>query len=100
MIPLSYYVILSGIVFLTGVVGVLLRRNIIIILLSVELMLNATNINFVAFSQYLHDIAGQVFVFFALTVAAAEVAVGLAIIIALYRAKAAINIDELQLLKW
>ncbi|HEY6639535.1 MAG TPA: NADH-quinone oxidoreductase subunit NuoK [Nitrospiraceae bacterium] len=100
MIPLSYYVILSGIVFLTGVVGVLLRRNIIIILLSVELMLNATNINFVAFSQYLHDVAGQVFVFFALTVAAAEVAVGLAIIIALYRAKAAINIDEFQLLKW
>jgi NADH-quinone oxidoreductase subunit K len=100
MIPLSYYVILSGIVFLTGVVGVLLRRNIMIILLSVELMLNATNINFVAFSQYLHDIAGQVFVFFALTVAAAEVAVGLAIIIALYRAKSAINIDEFQLLKW
>ncbi len=100
MIPLSYYVILSGIVFLTGVIGVLLRRNIIIILLSVELMLNATNINFVAFSQYLHDIAGQVFVFFALTVAAAEVAVGLAIIIALYRAKSAINIDEFQLLKW
>ena len=100
MIPLSYYVILSGIVFLTGVVGVLLRRNIIIILLSVELMLNATNINFVAFSQYLHDIAGQVFVFFALTVAAAEVAVGLAIIIALYRTKSGINIDEFQLLKW
>lgn len=100
MIPLSYYLILSGIMFITGVVGVLLRRNIIIILLSVELMLNATNINFVAFSQYLHDVAGQVFVFFALTVAAAEVAVGLAIIIALYRAKSAINIDEFQLLKW
>jgi NADH-quinone oxidoreductase subunit K len=100
MIPLSYYLILSSIVFLTGVVGVLLRRNIIIILLSVELMLNATNINFVAFSQCFHDVAGQVFVFFALTVAAAEVAVGLAIIIALYRAKSTINIDELQLLKW
>jgi NADH-quinone oxidoreductase subunit K len=100
MIPLSYYMTLSGIVFLTGVVGVLLRRNIIIILLSVELMLNATNINFVAFSQHFHDVAGQVFVFFALTVAAAEVAVGLAIIIALYRAKSTINIDELQLLKW
>ena len=99
-VPLSYYLVLSGIVFLTGVIGVLLRRNIIIILLSVELMLNATNINFVAFSQYLHDIAGQVFVFFALTVAAAEVAVGLAIIIALYRAKSTINIDEFQLLKW
>src|SRR5713101_6726970 len=63
MIPLSYYLILSGIVFLTGVTGVLLRRNIIIILLSVELMLNATNINFVAFSQYFHNVAGQVFVF-------------------------------------
>ena len=99
-VPLSYYLVLSGIVFLAGVVGVLLRRNIIIILLSVELMLNATNINFVAFSQYFHDVAGQVFVFFALTVAAAEVAVGLAIIIALYRAKSTINIDEFQLLKW
>ena len=99
-VPLSYYLALSGIVFLTGVVGVLLRRNIIIILLSVELMLNATNINFVAFSQYFHDVAGQVFVFFALTVAAAEVAVGLAIIIALYRAKSTINIEEFQLLKW
>ncbi|TMQ29130.1 MAG: NADH-quinone oxidoreductase subunit NuoK [Nitrospirae bacterium] len=99
-VPLSYYLVLSGIVFLTGVIGVLLRRNIVIILLSVELMLNATNINFVAFSQYLHNVAGQVFVFFALTVAAAEVAVGLAIIIALYRAKSTINIDEFQLLKW
>ena len=99
-VPLSYYLVLSGIVFLTGVIGVLLRRNIIIILLSIELMLNATNINFVAFSQYLHDVAGQVFVFFALTVAAAEVAVGLAIIIAVYRAKSTINIDEFQLLKW
>jgi NADH-quinone oxidoreductase subunit K len=100
MIPLSYYLILSGVVFLTGVVGVLIRRNIIVILLSVELMLNATNINFVAFSQYFRDVSGQVFVFFALTVAAAEVAVGLAIIIALYRAKSSINVDEFQLLKW
>ncbi|GIW54807.1 MAG: NADH-quinone oxidoreductase subunit K [Nitrospiraceae bacterium] len=86
-VPLSYYVILSAIVFITGVVGVLIRRNIIIILLSVELMLNATNINFVAFSHYLQSAAGQVFVFFVLTVAAAEVAVGLAIIIALYRSQ-------------
>ena len=99
-IPLSYYVILSAIVFITGLVGVLIRRNIIIILLSVELMLNATNINFVAFSYYLQSMAGQVFVFFALTVAAAEVAVGLAIIIALYRSKGTINVDEFQLLKW
>ena len=99
-VPISYYVILSAIVFLTGVVGVLVRRNIIIILLSIELMLNATNINFVAFSDYLQDITGQVFVFFTLTVAAAEVAVGLAIIIALYRSRATLNVDEFQLLKW
>ncbi len=100
MIPLSYYMILSAIVFITGVVGVLIRRNIILILLSVELMLNATNINFVAFSQYFNNVAGQVFVFFALTVAAAEVGVGLAIIIALHRAKSTINVDDFQLLKW
>lgn len=100
MVPLSYYVILSAVVFITGLVGVLIRRNIIIILLSIELMLNATNINFVAFSHYLENIAGQVFVFFALTVAAAEVAVGLAIIIALYRSKSSINVDDFQLLKW
>lgn len=99
-VPLSYYLVLSGIVFVTGLVGVLLRRNIIVILLSVELMLNATNINFVAFSQHFHNVAGQVFVFFALTVAAAEVAVGLAIIIALYRSKSSINVDEFQLMKW
>jgi NADH-quinone oxidoreductase subunit K len=100
MVPVSYYVVLSAIVFTTGLVGVLIRRNIIIILLSIELMLNATNINFVAFSYYLGNVAGQVFVFFALTVAAAEVAVGLAIIIALYRSKSSINVDEFQLLKW
>lgn len=99
-VPISYYVILSAIVFVTGVVGVLIRRNIIIILLSVELMLNATNINFVAYSHYLQHIAGQVFVFFALTVAAAEVAVGLAIIIALYRSRSSINVDDFQLLRW
>ncbi|MBK8277924.1 MAG: NADH-quinone oxidoreductase subunit NuoK [Nitrospira sp.] len=98
--PISYYLILSGIVFLTGIVGVLIRRNIIAILLSVELMLNATNINFVAFSDYFRDLGGQVFVFFALTVAAAEVAVGLAIIIALHRSRSTINIEEFNLLKW
>jgi NADH-quinone oxidoreductase subunit K len=99
-VPVSYYLILSAVVFVTGMVGVLIRRNIIIILLSVELMLNATNINFVAFSNYFHNVTGQVFVFFALTVAAAEVAVGLAIIIALYRSKSSINVDEFQLMKW
>ena len=99
-VPIQYYVMLSAVVFLTGLVGVLIRRNIIIILLSIELMLNATNINFVAFSHYFQNVTGQVFVFFALTVAAAEVAVGLAIIIALYRSKASVNVDEYRLLKW
>ncbi len=99
-VPIQYYVMLSAVVFLTGLVGVLIRRNIIIILLSIELMLNATNINFVAFSHYFQNVTGQVFVFFALTVAAAEVAVGLAIIIALYRSRSSINVDEFRLLKW
>lgn len=99
-VPVEFYLFLSGIVFLIGLVGVLVRRNIIIILLSIELMLNATNINFVAFSSYLGNLAGQVFVFFALTVAAAEVAVGLAIIIALYRHHESINVDDFSLLKW
>jgi NADH-quinone oxidoreductase subunit K len=99
-VPIEYYVMLSGLIFIIGLVGVLVRRNIIIILLSIELMLNATNINFVAFSAYLGNLAGQVFVFFALTVAAAEVAVGLAIIIALYRHQSSINVDDFRLLKW
>ena len=99
-VPVEFYLALSGLVFLIGLVGVLIRRNIIIILLSIELMLNATNINFVAFSSYLGNLAGQVFVFFALTVAAAEVAVGLAIIIALYRHHESINVDDFRLLKW
>ena len=100
MVPLSYYVVLSIIVFVIGMTGVLIRRNIIIILLSIELMLNAANINFVAFSHYRGTITGQVFVFFVLTVAAAEVAIGLAIIIALYRAKATINVEDVNLMKW
>ena len=98
---LSHYLVLGAILFAISVVGIFLnRRNLIVLLMAIELMLLAVNLNFVAFSQYFHDVAGQVFVFFALTVAAAEVAVGLAIIIALYRAKSAINIDEFQLLKW
>lgn len=99
-VPVTYYLILSAVVFLTGVAGVLIRRNIIAILLSVELMLNATNINFVAFSEHLQDLGGQVFVFFALTVAAAEVAVGLAIIIALHRSRSTINVEDFNLMKW
>ena len=99
-VPIEFYLALSGLVFLIGLVGVLVRRNLIVILLSIELMLNATNINFVAFSAYLGNLAGQVFVFFALTVAAAEVAVGLAIIIALYRHHESINVDDFSMLKW
>ena len=99
-VPVEFYVVLSGLVFIIGLIGVLVRKNLIIILLSIELMLNATNINFVAFSSQFGNLAGQVFVFFALTVAAAEVAVGLAIIIALYRHHASINVDDFRLLKW
>jgi NADH-quinone oxidoreductase subunit K len=100
MVPLSYYLTLSAMLFVIGVVGVLIRKNIIIILLSIELMLNAANINFVAFSHYLQDITGQVFVFFVMTVAAAEVAIGLAIIIALYRNRSTINVEDINLMKW
>ncbi|OGW60450.1 MAG: NADH-quinone oxidoreductase subunit K [Nitrospirae bacterium RIFCSPHIGHO2_01_FULL_66_17] len=100
MVPLSYYLTLGAVLFVIGVVGVLIRKNIIIILLSIELMLNAANINFVAFSHYLQDITGQVFVFFVMTVAAAEVAIGLAIIIALYRNRSTINVEDISLMKW
>lgn len=99
MVPLSYYVILSAIVFVIGLAGVLIRRNIVIILLSIELMLNAANINFVAFSHYAETIVGQVFVFFVMTVAAAEAAVGLAIIIALYRHRDTVNLQNINLLR-
>ncbi|MBI1820125.1 MAG: NADH-quinone oxidoreductase subunit NuoK [Nitrospirae bacterium] len=100
MVPLSYYIILSSILFMLGVAGVLIRRNIVTILLSIEMMLNATNINFVAFSHYLHNITGQVFVFFVLSVAAAEVVIGLAIIIALYKNHKTLNVDQINLMKW
>ena len=100
MIPLEYYVVLSTTVFVIGLIGVLIRRNFLIILYSIELMLNAANINFVAFSHYAETVVGQVFVFFVMTVAAAEVTVGLAIVIALYRRRATLNVEELTLLKW
>ncbi len=100
MVPLYYYLVLSSTVFVLGVVGVLIRRNIIIILLSIELMFNAANINFVVFAHYLQSINGQVFVFFVMTVAAAEVAIGLAIIIAVYRHREIVNVEQINLLKW
>ena len=100
MIPLSWYLILSGIIFTIGVIGVLTRRNAIVIFMCIELMLNAVNLTFVAFSRYLNSIDGQIFVFFIMTVAAAEAAVGLAIIVALFKNKATVNVDDINLMKW
>lgn len=98
-VPIEWYVALSVILFTIGALGVLLRRNAIIIFMSIELMLNSANLLFVAFARYLGDIDGQVLVFFVITVAAAEVAVGLALIVVIFRTKRSINIDEINLLK-
>jgi len=99
-IPIDYYLILSGFMFIVGVAGVLTRRNAIIVFMSVELMLNSANLTLVTFSSYLGNSIGQLFVFFVMTVAAAEAAVGLAIIIAMFRNKLTLNIDEINILKW
>jgi NADH-quinone oxidoreductase subunit K len=100
MIPLSWYLILSGILFTIGVVGVLTRRNAIVIFMCIELMLNAVNLAFVTFSRQLNSMDGQIFVFFIMVVAAAEAAVGLAIIVALFRNKGSVNVDDMNLMKW
>ena len=100
MVTLNSYLILSAVLFAVGVAGVLVRRNAIIIFMSIELMLNAVNLTFVAFSHYLHSLDGQIFVFMVMAVAAAEVAVGLALIIAIYRIKSVVNVDEINILKW
>jgi NADH-quinone oxidoreductase subunit K len=99
MISLTHYLVLSAILFTIGVTGVLMRRNVIIILLSVELMLTAVNLNFIAFSHYMENPVGQVFVFFVMTVAAAETALGLAIVIALFRNLETVNVDEINQMK-
>ncbi len=99
MIPLSWYIILSAALFTIGVVGVFSRRNIFILLMSIELMLNAANINFIAFSHYLQSLTGQIFVIFVITVAAAEAAVGLAIIILLARNRGSVYVDEFNIMK-
>ena len=99
LVPSSHVLIFSMILFTVGVAGVLTRRNAIIVLMGIELMLNSANINFIAFSQQLGDLAGQIFSIFTIVVAAGEVAVGLAIIIALYRNKDTINIDEINIMK-
>ena len=100
MVPLSYYLFLSAILFSIGVIGVLLRSNIIIMIMCIELMLNAVNLSFVALSRYLNLMDGQIFVFFIMTVAAAEVAVGLAIVVALFRLKETVDADKINLMKW
>ena len=100
MIPLSHYLIVSAVLFALGTTGVFLRRNLITILLSVEIMLNAVNLTFVAFGRYAGDVNGQIIVFFVMTVAAAEAAVGLAIIIALFRHRESLNPDAFTTLKW
>ncbi|HBG46416.1 MAG TPA: NADH-quinone oxidoreductase subunit NuoK [Deltaproteobacteria bacterium] len=99
MVPISWYIALAAILFLIGVAGVLTRRNIIIVLMSIELMLNSVNINFVAFSYLLNDMNGQIFTIFTITVTAAEVAVALGILIALVRNSKTFNVDELDTLK-
>ncbi len=100
MVSLNWYIMLSSVVFCIGIAGFLMRRSIIMMLISIELMLNAVNISLAAFSHYLQDMRGQILVFFVITVAAAEVAIGLALIIAIFRNKAMINIDELDNMKW
>ena len=100
MVPLEYYLILSGIIFTIGVAGVVISRNIIIVFMAIELMLNAANLALISFARQFADSGGHVFVFIVMAVAAAEAAVGLAIIISLFRNKDTINIDEFNIMKW
>jgi NADH-quinone oxidoreductase subunit K len=99
MIPISYYIILSAVLFTIGVVCVLIRRNAIIIFMGIELMLNAANLTFVAFANQHQVLSGQIFVFFVMTVAAAEVAIGLALIVTIFRSKQSIDVDQMSSLK-
>ena len=99
MVPLSWYLLLSAVLFACGVAGFLIKRNIITVFMSIELMLNAVNLTFVAFAHQWHQVSGQIFVFFVMVVAAAEAAVGLAIIIAIFRARNTLNVDQVNLMK-
>lgn len=99
-VPLNWYLALSAVLFTIGVLGVLLRRNVIVVFMSIELMLNAVNLSLVALSQFMGNVDGQVLVFFVISVAAAEAAIGLAIVIAMFRKRVTVNVDELNLLKW
>ena len=98
-VPLSWYLTLSAVLFTIGVVGVLIKRNPIVIFMSIELMLNAVNVSFIAFSRYLGDVGGQMFAVFVMAVAAAEVAVGLGILISIFRSRENINVDEINLMQ-
>lgn len=100
MVPLTHYLILSATLFSIGVLGVLIRRNAIVVFMCIEIMLNAVNISLIAFDRYLNQHDGQIFSFMVICVAAAEVSVGLAIVIALFRNKPTVNLDELNLMKW
>lgn len=100
MVTLHSYLILSAIMFSIGTIGVLTRRNAIVIFMCVEMMLNAVNLTFVAFSKFLGNVDGQVFVFFVMTVAAAEAAVGLALMIAFYKNRESIDVEDVNLMKW
>jgi NADH-quinone oxidoreductase subunit K len=100
MVPLEYYLVLSAIIFTIGVIGVLIRRNLIVVLMSIELMLNAVNLTFIAFANSLGSMDGQVIVFFVMAVAAAEAVVGLAIVISVFRHRQSLDPQEMQLLKW
>lgn len=99
MVPLDYYIILSAILFTIGALGVLVRRNPLIIFMSIELMLNSANLAFVTFASYFQSFGGQIFVFFVIAVAAAEVAVGLALIVEIFKSRRDINVDEMNSLK-
>lgn len=99
MVPVSYYLVLSAILFSIGVAAFLVKRNIISVFMSIELMLNAVNLTFVAFAHHWREVSGEIFVFFVMVVAAAEAAVGLAIIIAIFRTRATLNVDQVDLMK-
>jgi len=100
MVTLQHYLFLSAALFTLGILGVMFRRNLIIILMSLELMLNAVNLTFIALARYLNAVEGQIFVLFIMVVAAAEVAVGLAIAVAVFRQRGTVNVNDVNLMKW
>ena len=100
MVTLQHYLVLSAVLFSLGIIGVMFRRNLIVILMSLELMLNAVNLTFIAFARYLDSVEGQIFVLFIMVVAAAEVAVGLAVAVAIFRESGSIDVNDVNLMKW